>query len=1078
MKERDLLECEVYKKVISDKNIYLSIYSLESYILNKELLDTKDRKELEELKDIYNVENMQKYIKRVRAEITELILNDKYFICSKVFFKPKKFENGELKFRPLHTANLIQQIAIRSMLNIFIYDRKTYDTNKLILSNLSNLLPCNFYGNIISEKAENLYKPWKRQYGEYIEMANELFSNYYENKIYNYEVDLDIKNFFPSINPIAVFNYIIYKLPVDINEIDLFVLKKILIKLLFLKVNIETEKDQKIYYGQILVDSKKSFSKGLPQGLSQSYFFANIIMSEFSKIFNSIFNGKSLYYVDDSVIFTNNLDGNLENFNNKISDIESKINNFINEYNNDSINGDCFIEKYFNDLSIISNELNYNIEIHRPETKGSFINIENSSSGERYLKSISREASKISFDLNTNYSDIEEVNLQNKINTILNQVNNELDKVNVKIDDESTKQLEIYKKKLIKYKKFFEYRKMILDYRESKNFNQVYERINSVIDKGAEEYLAFFNEDILDIFLNYIIKFDDDINCSHMLKGMEKFNKELLKNISISNSYINHVYIKRFNNSMVIKNINKYSSIESLLLNKYKINSKVYEKVKDDLINDNIKFINKDFGLINHIFNDKNFENMIILVDNNTQQLKREILNAFFSYIFNFDINDTYNFYKKDNRPIKYKELRILVYIRNNKFVFNDFINKLEEFIYDYDNTKIDYSILEVLNRFKTFVVDPEKIDNLIIAHKFTCDAWRNGSKHLYFYTLHNQEHAIDLIKNIISIVKSISFFDISPIDYYILFLSCYLHDISMVTLPNLDDFLKNDKVTDCIASEFVDDLNKLDCINYKSTKFILKKYYKKLDEFYEGLVRNNHSKNSANEIKHRIDLNFIEESIRDIVADVSEAHGYDIYDIYNVKANTSKKLISKKYMKILLRLADLLDMSNYRVSKIILNNNLENMSEVSRFHWLSHLITESCDVLNEYEVSEDKEVCLSNKSIDEIINIRIRVNLSQLTKEKPRNCNFARIKKNSLKREEFYLECINGTCDGENCNFLCKWLMTKNNYLFKELKALEDYLNLNTNNYFNSKIYVKVEIIDKLKLEHNEFDMIKSYIE
>ena len=37
----------------------------------------------------------------------------------------------------------------------------------------------------------------------------------------------------------------------------------------------------------------------------------------------------------------------------------------------------------------------------------------------------------------------------------------------------------------------------------------------------------------------------------------------------------------------------------------------------------------------------------------------------------------------------------------------------------------------------------------MIQIHRFTNEIWKNGSKFLYFYTLHNEEHAIALIKAI-----------------------------------------------------------------------------------------------------------------------------------------------------------------------------------------------------------------------------------------------------------------------------------------------------------------------------------------
>lgn len=60
--------------------------------------------------------------------------------------------------------------------------------------------------------------------------------------------------------------------------------------------------------------------------------------------------------------------------------------------------------------------------------------------------------------------------------------------------------------------------------------------------------------------------------------------------------------------------------------------------------------------------------------------------------------------------------------------------------------------------------------------------------------------------------------------------------------------------------------------------------------------------------------------------------------------------IASIKFDKILLRLADLLDMSSYRVSKPILYHNVEQMSEESAFHWISHLLTKGYSLRTEYE--------------------------------------------------------------------------------------------------------------------------------
>ena len=96
-----------------------------------------------------------------------------------------------------------------------------------------------------------------------------------------------------------------------------------------------------------------------------------------------------------------------------------------------------------------------------------------------------------------------------------------------------------------------------------------------------------------------------------------------------------------------------------------------------------------------------------------------------------------------------------------------DLINNRKSPIQDNYEHTVDYSIMRVIEIFYSFVKEPVRIDNLIVTHKYICDVWKNGSKHLYFYTLHNQEHAIVLIQNIVKLINTIDFLKISSIDYY-----------------------------------------------------------------------------------------------------------------------------------------------------------------------------------------------------------------------------------------------------------------------------------------------------------------------
>jgi len=54
------------------------------------------------------------------------------------------------------------------------------------------------------------------------------------------------------------------------------------------------------------------YAKGLPQGLPHTYFFANLLMVMISNEYQRVFPGEAVFYVDDSVIFTNGKDNELD----------------------------------------------------------------------------------------------------------------------------------------------------------------------------------------------------------------------------------------------------------------------------------------------------------------------------------------------------------------------------------------------------------------------------------------------------------------------------------------------------------------------------------------------------------------------------------------------------------------------------------------------------------------------------------------------------------------------------------------------------------------------------------------------
>ena len=1069
-----------YNERLFDKsNIFLALYSVNSYICNRELLTKDDRNSLNRLNDIFDEDNIDGWIEKIENRLKGLINGDDY-LKAKVYFKPKKYEDDKSIFRPIHHSSLLDQITAVAMLNLLIYDFN--DENKVGMSDLSRLIPHNFYGNRVAYDIEHLFIPWEVQYKKYNKITNEKYRKYHDNHEYKWEVDLDIKDFFPSINPSVLFRYISKLLPVNLSDQNKKIILKILEKLIFVEIEELDEDDLNRYRGKEN-DFLCSFSQGIPQGLPQSYFFANLLMIRIEKIYKKAFpKSEMFFYVDDSVIFTNEIKCEAD-LSDKIKEINCEIKKWIKIGMSKKPKG---LPKQLYEY-VKERESSYDIRLHDLGEKSTASNISKSSSSEIYLNCIGREISKTAFELNTGYSDEESMMLLEKNKKIKIAVEKELDNINIKLQDTTDNSkigLEAYKKKLIRYRKFFKYRNFELMIRTNGIDSEIKSDCEQILQKvvnnqNIELFFQNFTEDIFSGLLSLVLRemTNSGEKIDELLNLIIKLNLLLFGCDNRKTSYLYQTFSRYFDEELEYNSENrKYYSLKRKLKGQM-----LFFQKKDEVFRRN-----KTKEILSITFDEiimkmeKIFNDIFCLVDANSSSIRQTLLNAYVSVMLGFEMSDEYLLQKKINRKITYTELRILVMLRSKKFEEKLFFDSLDDFFNVEFDCGIDYSILHVIGYFRTYVSDIKKIDNLILVHKYTCDIWRNGSKHLYFYTLHNQEHACDLVKNIVKLVRAIDYIEIKKNDYYILFIASYLHDISMVTLPLLDSIQDNSYESDKIYTDFVNDIKKSmddDNLSDKSVKKMLMDYYVKVDEFYEKRIRSNHAKDSAKEIRERKELFFIDFAMREIVAEVSEAHGYNLEDVYLKKSDAYNKNWSEKYTKILLRIADLLDISNYRVSKVILNHNINNMGEVSRFHWLSHMVTKEYKLDVKYDLKENiNDNYLSKKSLIETISLTVYVDLHQFTKVISPQCKEMNLV--SVSNEEIVLECGHECQNKSECNFLCKWFAKKNNYIFMELNALKNYLNSVPDNYFDTRIEVIVKTSDNSILSTEQFSNLSKYIE
>ncbi len=1077
---------QLYQKIISDENIFSAIYSLESYVFERKLLDTNSIKLFNKLKDIYDDKEIKKTILKCRSKLENILTTDKLFDVQ-VYLKAKKYvDNQMVECRPLHTSDLITQICMVSLLNIIMFDE--HKTNGRQLSGLSQLLPKNFYGNLPSTMYEKVFHDWKVKYKEYTEQIMTTYEDAKNTYAYKYEVLLDLQNFFPSIHPDFIYKFILSKTKSIYTGSDLKCFEIILHKLLYFNI---TNLPIAVYNDRYCKDGQNEgreylLNRGIPQGLPQAYFFGNLAMLPISKEFDKMFPGKSFYYVDDSVIYTNSENASIGKFQESLKKLNNNINKTIKNITYDD-----------------SHLYRINLQVYKSSSAPIHSLVKMSKS---FLVGMGLEASRVSFDIYNTLNEHQDVSLLDKISELSNALDNEIsgvksylqkNKNKTKCEENGEKDsFEVYLQSLTRYKKFFKYRQRLLEIRQvndiagmQNEFNEKYlnNKLNSSED--FEMFFKHFDEDIFFPEASLII--DNVLNekdKKDFIKKLRTLESKLLSTLPDSILY----FTKNF------KEYKQYTTnYYSTLVMKASNTTGNYSKKKESLVIQGLN-ISLDPSQCIWLGYGKTYDKIVFKFSNT---YKRRILNAYISSVINVETSNSLEFIKLDKRPLKYYELRILMYIRNHyadigkfKVFLDDIISNLKTSNYE----KVDFSLVEILDIFKTYVREPEKIDKLIIIHKYVSSIWRNGSRFLYFYTLHNQEHSVELMKSTVNICKMIDFLQLKQLDYYLLFLACYLHDVSMVLQPPLATFLVQNDKTNIVYTSFLtyrDQVREeLEISNDNDAQYVKKLMidaFEKVNAFYESISRDDHVVSSANFINTSKDLGFIETTMRNIVSSVAIAHGYNANDVYGLKSNAKNDKISEKNMMILLRIADLLDISKDRVSLNILEQNIVNMPLNSQYHWITHSAIDKFELRTSYKFNKPSITngnkfttgLLRENFVEDII-LEIFLNASNLTTVKTLKCKNANAEMNITDNSSIISIKLgrdnnkDTQCSEKNCTFLCKWMCHKNKYLLPELNALKQYIDRIPNLTFTTKIRVLLNFTDSQPLQHHYFDIVHKQID
>lgn len=464
--------------ILSDKNIYNAIYALRSYMFEKGMLADKDVELYHKLTDKYDFDFIQTVIKACRERIKTMLETDELFVVE-VYFKLKKYDEktGKFSFRPIHTASLIDQICMMCMLMPLMFND---EKEGRYLSELSKLIPHNFYGNLPSTKVDEIFVKWQRMYKKYSELVIKKSQDCKDKHLYKNEVCLDLKDFFPSINPAYIFDLVREKLMLVYKDDDTKTLEIVLTKLLYFhikKENIETWKEDYYPLGCGDNDSDYYTNRGIAQGLPQAYFFGNLMMLRIAELVEKEFPGEAFYYVDDSVVFTNEVYDKddfvrrVNKLNENLADIEKKTVDYKQEKALARLNtNDCKAQK----------SIPYGIKYHE-EGKSFCIPVEESYSGTGGLQYLTRQVS-LAAAFSNNVDDVDDRISVEKLTALIDVIDEELkrEKERLKKDkDRDESQIKLLKR----HRKFFLYRLRYLSIREDgfisedylKDFNKRYQ---------------------------------------------------------------------------------------------------------------------------------------------------------------------------------------------------------------------------------------------------------------------------------------------------------------------------------------------------------------------------------------------------------------------------------------------------------------------------------------------------------------------------------------------------------------------------------------------------------------------------
>lgn len=482
------------------------------------------------------------------------------------------------------------------------------------------------------------------------------------------------------------------------------------------------------------------------------------------------------------------------------------------------------------------------------------------------------------------------------------------------------------------------------------------------------------------------------------------------------------------------------------------------------------------------------FNNDIFYYDT-PENLWRAAFASLLEILFNLDLGKGVNIFTDAQNLTTFTwQYRIINKLFHGNFYVKEFVQYVL-IVIDNDNSHsvVSYEQYKLNNLIRHYIKDFNHLDKLLLISIFVENSWKNGSKECNFFTLHNHEHGRYLIYQLHNIFDKADYsIYINSKEAFRLFSACFIHDLGMLSAPGnsrlLDESKDDIKVLTGKVKKIIDTAKSR---SVETSEIVLGlphiyDIYYEVEKLRDNIVRSEHPFVSEQELVNDYPHLPLTVAERRDIGRISAAHGLNKSKVNNINniIHDGSHPIRLKLLSLLLRLADLSDVSKERVRKEILERNHERMDKVSKYHWIKHLSVESLRI----ETIRSKDLNIPTKVVIYLNHNYLPSGNLEKAKLKSRCGDKCKLKleDDGFKgdgQEGFFNEGkkhINETnADfkyfNNNCNITCAFVNESYNWFYAEVIFLNKYL-------IENKINVEFDLsIKKIEASTKDFHFINN---